>query len=222
MHIQDLLHIDKQLDTLIRTYHDGSYGLLFGILFAETGFVVTPFLPGDTLLFAAGIFAHPDRHAFNLPILLLVLTAAPICGDTVNYHIGKWLGPHIFNREKPGILNKHHLEETHSFFERYGARAVMLARWVPIVRTFAPFVAGMSGMPFRTFIGWSALGAWIWVWACTLAGYFFGRNAWVKNNFEFAMLGMVLVTVAPLAYHAIKARNRAKLSANRNASIAES
>jgi len=179
--------------------------MMFAIVFAETGLVVTPFLPGDTLLFAAGIFSSSGGGLF-LPLVLLVLTLAPILGDTVNYHVGKFFGPKIFSSETSRILNRKHLAETHRFFDRHGSKTVMLARWVPVVRTFAPFVAGFSGMPFRVFIGWSSLGAVIWVWVCTFAGFFFGRIPWVRQNFEFAMLAMVLITVLPLLHKGLQAR----------------
>jgi membrane-associated protein len=210
MHLSDLLHVDRNLPAYIHQYGVWFYGIMFLILFAETGLVVTPFLPGDTLLFAAGIFANPGQ-GLNLPIVLLVLTCAPILGDTVNYHIGKFFGPKIFSSETSKILNRRHLAETHEFFEKYGSQAVTIARWVPIVRTFAPFVGGMSGMPFRIFIAWSALGAVIWVWVCTLAGYFFGRIPWVHQNFELAMLAMVLITVMPIAHKIDKSRRARKV-----------
>ncbi len=209
MHLQQLLHIDKYLPDYIASYGIWFYAVLFLIVFAETGLVVTPFLPGDTLLFAAGIFSNEGK-GLSLPLVLLVLTCAPIIGDTVNYHIGKILGPRIFSSETSRLLNKKHLAETHEFFEKYGSQAVMIARWVPIVRTFAPFVGGMSGMPFRTFIGWSALGAVIWVWVCTLAGFFFGRIPWVRDNFELAMLAMVLITVLPLVHKIMNSRKARK------------
>lgn len=210
MHFSDLLHFDKHLPLYIHQYGVWFYGVMFLILFAETGFVVTPFLPGDTLLFAAGIFSATG-HALNLGIVLLTLTMAPILGDTVNYHVGKFFGPRIFRSEKSWLFNRKHLAETHEFFEKYGPQAVMIARWVPIVRTFAPFVGGMSGMPFPTFIRWSALGAVIWVWVCTLAGFFFGRIPWVRDNFELAMLAMVIITVLPIAHKIDKSRRERKV-----------
>jgi membrane-associated protein len=210
MHLSDLLHIDKNLPTYIHQYGVWFYGIMFLILFAETGLVVTPFLPGDTLLFAAGIFCNSGQ-GLSLPVVLVVLTCAPIVGDTVNYHIGKFFGPRIFSSETSKILNRKHLAETHEFFEKYGSQAVMIARWVPIVRTFAPFVGGMSGMPFKTFIGWSALGAVIWVWVCTFAGFFFGRIPWVEEHFELDMLAMVLITVLPLVHKFEKTRRARKV-----------
>lgn len=213
MSIQDLLHIDKSIAHWIALYGPWFYGVMFLILFAETGLVVTPFLPGDTLLFAAGLFCDPSKNALELWKVLAILTVAPILGDTVNYHVGKFLGPKIFHTENSRIFKKHHLQTTHEFFEKYGAKTVMLARWIPIVRTFAPFVAGLSEMPFRRFIGWSSLGALIWVWVCTLAGYFFGKLPWVQKNFEFAMLAMLLITATPVALEGLKARKKSKISA---------
>lgn len=204
-----LLHLDQTIGELIRTHGPLTYGILFAIVFAETGLVIMPFLPGDTLLFAAGMFSHGGKEGLNIWIVLGVLTLAPICGDNVNYAAGKWLGPKIFRHEKSRFLNRNHLERTHQFFDRYGAKTIMLARWVPIVRTFAPFVAGMSGMPYRKFILYSVIGAVIWVWGCTGAGYLFGQIPVVRNNFELAMLGLVAVTVAPIVYETIKHRREA-------------
>lgn len=211
VHLLDILrHLDKTIGGLITNYGFWSYGILFLVIFAETGFVVTPFLPGDTLLFAAGIFAHPvgDQPGFNIWLLLLILTAAPVCGDTVNYHIGKWIGPRMFSNPKARFLKASNLDRTHAFFERHGGKTVIFARWVPIVRTFAPFVAGMGAMPFKKFITFGLLGSFIWVWVCVGAGYFFGRIPAVRENFEVAMLGMIGVTVLPLIFEGL--RHRAK------------
>jgi membrane-associated protein len=200
-----VLHADQKIAWFI--HHFGAvwaYGVLFFILFCETGLIIAPFLPGDTLLFAAGVLAHPGQHAFNLYILLPVLTIAPLCGDTVNFLIGRWLGPHLFKNEDSKLFKKKHLTKTHEFFEKHGRRTIILARWVPVVRTFSPFVAGMGQMEFKHFFSYCITGAFIWVWACTLAGYFFGSLPIVQDNFGVAMIGMALVTFVPLAFEILR------------------
>jgi len=203
-------HLDQYIGDWIVQFGPWSYGILFLVVFAETGLVVTPFLPGDTLLFAAGIFAHPDKNGFNLPLLLIVLTLAPLCGDTVNYHLGKWLGPKLFSRPNSRIFKRENLDQTHAFFEKYGGKAVVIARWVPIVRTFAPFVAGMGAMEYRKFFGFSLFGAFLWVWVCVLAGYFFGQIPWVSKNFEIAMLAMIAISGGPILFEMMKHKKKAK------------
>lgn len=208
--IQKLLHADKSVEWAIHHFGGWIYLLLAGVLFMETGFVITPFLPGDTLLFAAGIFSHPERHALNLWIVLPVLTLGPLLGDTVNFHLGKWVGPHLFRNEKSKLFKKSYLDKTHLFFEKYGQKTIVLARWVPIVRTFSPFVAGLSQMPYRQFIGYSTVGAVIWVWVCVFAGYLFGGLPVVRDNFEIAMLGLVFVSLIPITIEYIKHRREKK------------
>jgi membrane-associated protein len=202
--LEFIKHLDVHLHNLIAAKPTMAYLLLFGVVFAETGLVVTPFLPGDTLLFAAGLLSNSKggEPGFNLWIVLAVLTLAPICGDTVNYHIGKWLGPRLFSSNKNRFLKRENLDKTHEFFERHGGKAIILARWVPIVRTFAPFVAGMGAMDYKHFFRYSLAGAFIWVWVCTLAGYFFGGIPIVKQNFEIAMLAMLALTGGPMVFEA--------------------
>jgi membrane-associated protein len=200
-----LLHIDQEISLLIQQHGPWwVYAVLFIILFCETGLIVAPFLPGDTLLFAAGVLAHPGHHAFDLWVLLPILTVAPLCGDTVNFLVGSWLGPRLFHYENSKIFKRKNLAKTHEFFEKYGRRTIILARWVPIVRTFAPFVAGMSQMDFKHFLSYSVAGAFIWVWVCTFAGYFFGGLPVVQNNFGVAMIVMALITFIPLAFEVIR------------------
>lgn len=203
-------HLDQHLGNVIAANPAQAYGLLFLIVFAETGLVVTPFLPGDTLLFAAGVLSHSaaGQPGFNLWLVLAVLTLAPLLGDSVNYHIGKWVGPHLFKNPNSKIFKHENLEKTHAFFERHGGKAVIFARWIPIVRTFAPFVAGMGEMSYRKFFSFSLVGAVVWVWVCTFAGYFFGQIPWVKQNFEWAMLAMLLITGCPVVIEGI--RHKAK------------
>jgi membrane-associated protein len=204
-------HLDDHVAGLIKDYGAWTYGILFGILFAETGLVVTPFLPGDTLLFAAGIFSRPETATksgggLNIWITLLVLTLAPLAGDNVNYFFGKWLGPKIFHNPNSRFFKKENLDKTHEFFDKYGPNAVILARWVPIVRTFAPFVAGMGAMPYLRFLKFSIIGVFLWVWTLVWTGYAIGKNEWVSNNFPFVMLGMILLTGGPVVYEVIKRR----------------
>lgn len=211
---QSLVHIDEHIGWLIHQLGPWAYLAIFALLFAETGFVVTPFLPGDTLLFTAGIFAA--KGSLNIYLLIPVMILGPLAGDITNFHIGKWIGPHLFKREKSRIFKRSHLERTHKFFEVYGGKTIILARWVPIVRTFAPFVAGLGRLTFGKFIGYSIAGAVIWVNVCTFAGYFFGNLPWVKNNFELAMLAMILVTLIPLMLETLRHQIK-KFSKTKNA-----
>lgn len=208
-------HLDDQIGGLIHQYGPWAYAILFLILFCETGLVIMPFLPGDTLLFAAGIFANQPagKPGFNIGILLLVLTLAPLCGDSVNYFLGRRLGPRIFRNPNSKLLNPNNLVKTQEFFEKHGGKAVIIARWIPVIRTFAPFVAGMGAMGYKKFVGFSALGAVIWVWICVGAGYFFGGIPWVKANFEVAMLVMFLVTALPVVFETVKHRRQAAQAA---------
>lgn len=207
--LQFLLHIDKHIAELIGAYGPQAYGILFAIVFAETGLVIMPFLPGDTLLFAAGLFCHPDRPgSLSFPLMFLVFVTAALCGDNVNYWIGRRLGPSLFKNEKSKIFKRSHLEKTHEFFERFGKRTIILARFVPIVRTFSPFVAGMAGMRYREFLLFSVVGALLWVGIFLSAGYFLGRIPAVEKNFTLAMLAMALLTFLPMALEIVKHRRR--------------
>jgi membrane-associated protein len=213
--LEFIRNIDDMIGRMVAANPAQAYGLLFLIVFAETGLVVTPFLPGDTLLFAVGILSNPapGQPGFNVWLALLILTIAPICGDTVNYHIGKFMGPRLFKNENSRFFKKENLQKTSEFFEKHGGKAVIFARWIPIVRTFAPFVAGMGAMEYRKFFGYSLLGAFLWVWICVWAGFFFGQIPAVKNNFELAMLAMLLVSGAPMVYETIKHRREVKAAA---------
>jgi membrane-associated protein len=202
------LHLDKTLGEAIVRFDTGIYLILFLIIFAETGLVVTPFLPGDSLLFAAGIFAAKGQ--MSLALLLLLLCAAAILGDTVNYAIGKYLGPKIFRGEKSRFLKREHLDKTHQFYEKYGAKTIILARFVPIVRTFAPFVAGIGSMTYGKFLTYNVVGALLWVGICVFAGYYFGQISFVKNNFSVVVLAIVLVSVLPIAIEFLKHRAQSK------------
>ncbi|MFI5386807.1 MAG: VTT domain-containing protein [Fimbriimonadales bacterium] len=221
MAVWDIIrHLDDHVANLIKDYGVWTYGILFGILFAETGFVITPFLPGDTLLFAAGIFSQPQTATLkggglNIWLTLFILTLAPLAGDNVNYFFGRWLGPKLFHNPKSRFFKKENLEKTHAFYEKYGANAVILARWIPVVRTFSPFVAGMGAMPYRKFLTFSIVGAFLWVWTLVLAGFFLSKNAWVRDNFEWVMILMIVVTGGPVLIEVLKRHYYAKrFSAN--------
>jgi membrane-associated protein len=215
--IDFIKNIDDYIGRMIVQFGPWTYLILFLIVFAETGLVFMPFLPGDSLLLAAGIFSNPNRQGLDLKILLPVLTLAPLVGDSVNYHVGKWLGPRLFRSETSRFLNRKHLAKTEEFFVKHGAKTIIIARWVPIVRTFAPFVAGMGAMEYKRFFGYSVLGAFIWVWTCVLVGYYFGQIKWVEDNFEYAILAIIAVSLLPILFEAIKHRREAKQRAEATA-----
>lgn len=188
------LNLDDHLHELILQYGSYTYGILFSVIFAETGFVFTPFLPGDSLLFAAGTFAA--NGSFNPHFLFLFLTVAAILGDTVNYWIGHYIGLKIFDRF-PKILKREYLDRTHQFYERHGGKTIILARFVPIVRTFAPFVAGVGSMTYPKFISYNVIGGIVWVGMFVYGGYFFGNLEFVKNNFSIVIISIILISMLP-------------------------
>jgi len=203
------LHLDTHLTQFVATYGAWVYGLLFLIVFAETGLVVTPFLPGDSLLFTAGALAAAG--GLDIRLLLVVLTIAAILGDAVNYAIGRAVGPRVFRAQDRSTfwhkaLNHEHLDRTHAFFEKYGGKAVILGRFVPIVRTFVPFVAGAGAMTYSKFAAFNVIGGILWVAICTLAGYGFGNVPIVKKNFSLVALGIVAVSVIPIVVEMLRAR----------------
>lgn len=204
--IDFILHVDVHLRELIQTYGTTTYAILFAIIFAETGLVVTPFLPGDSLLFAAGALAAAG--AMSLEAVALVIVLAAILGDTVNYSIGSRVA-HLFHLDAPDsrvhkYVKREHVRRAHDFFEKYGPRAVVLARFVPIVRTFLPFVAGGAGMTYRTFMVYNAAGAVVWTVICVGAGYLFGNIPVVKENFSLVVLGIVAVSLLPLVFELLR------------------
>jgi membrane-associated protein len=203
------LHVNEHLEALIQSWGPWTYVVLFAIIFCETGLVVTPFLPGDSLLFAAGAMAALYPQHVAILTLLVILTIAAILGDTLNYAIGRWLGPRAFKIDK-WFLKHEHLERTQGFYERHGGKTIVLARFVPIVRTFAPFVAGVGRMHYPTFLFYNVVGGIAWVLICTLAGYFFGNIEAVKKNFELVVVGIVVVSVLPLAWEWWRARAAAR------------
>ncbi len=190
---------------------------LFAIIFVETGLVVWPFLPGDSLLFFVGYLIH--QYALSFPGVLALLVAAALLGDNVNYGIGSWLGPRVFHYEKSRLFNKKHLLRAQAFYDKYGAKTIILARFVPIVRTFAPFVAGVGRMPYRKFLAYSIGGAVGWVTVCLSAGYFFGGFDAVKKNFEFVMMAIVAVSLLPMAVEFVLARRRKRAAAKTAAPV---
>jgi membrane-associated protein len=200
-----VLHFDRHLLEFIRDYGSWVYAILFTIVFAETGFVVTPFLPGDSLLFAAGALCA--RGDLSITAMLVLLVAAAFAGNTVNYAVGRFIGPRVFQTSHR-LLNKEYLDRAHAFFERYGGKAVILGRFVPIVRTFVPFVAGAAQMTPASFVLYNAVGAIAWVSLCLGAGWFFGNIPIIKDNFSLVTIGIVVVSVLPMVYELIAGRRR--------------
>jgi membrane-associated protein len=195
--IELFLHLDVHLDDFVQQHGRWVYGLLFSIIFAETGLVVTPFLPGDSLLFAAGAIAA--RGKLDVAGLFVLLAGAAILGNMVNYSVGHYIGPRVFRSDETHpLLNREHLERAHAFFEKYGGMAVVLTRFVPIIRTFVPFVAGAGAMRYSAFALFNVLGGALWVGICLGAGYAFGNVPIVKNNFSLVALGIVAVSLIPM------------------------
>jgi len=203
MHIIDIfLHVDDHLSQIIQDYGFWTYLLLFMIIFLETGLVVTPFLPGDSLLFAVGTFTAIGALDYWFVTILLIVAA--VLGDTVNYMIGKIVGPKVFYKENSRFFKKKYLDDTQRFYEKYGSKTIILARFVPIIRTFAPFVAGIGRMKYRVFIFYNIVGGILWVVSCVTAGYFLGNIPVVKENFSIAILFIIFVSILPIAFEIIK------------------
>lgn len=203
-HAADLfMHLDHHLANIVTEYGAWTYLIVFLIVFCETGLVVTPFLPGDSLLFVVGALTAADG-ALNLGFSLLLLTVAAILGDSLNYFIGHRLGPRIFRRENIKYLNTDHLKRTEEFFQKYGGKTIIIARFVPIVRTFAPFVAGMGSMAYPKFILYNIVGALIWVFSLVLAGHFFGKIPIVEKNFSKVILLIIFISILPAVIEIIR------------------
>lgn len=201
--INFILKIDVHLVAITTEYGAWTYAVLFLIVFAETGFVVTPFLPGDSLLFAAGALAA--LGSLDLTIMMVTLFVAAVIGDAVNYHIGRYLGPKVLSGKYP-FLKKEYLEKTQGFYDKYGVKTIIIARFVPIVRTFAPFMAGVGNMHYGRFFTYNVVGALLWVLICCLAGYFFGNIPVVKQNFGLVVIGIIVVSVLPMVVEILRAK----------------
>ena len=190
-----LVHLDKHLLEAVQTYGGWVYLLLFLIVFCETGLVVTPFLPGDSLLFVAGTLA--GAGSMNVHLLVVLLIAAAVLGDSVNYAIGRWLGPRVFRRDDSWFFKRAYIERTHAYFDKYGGRTIVIARFIPIIRTYAPFVAGIGRMDYSRFLMFNVGGAVLWVGLITYAGYLFGNVPIVKNNLTVVILGIIVLSISP-------------------------
>jgi membrane-associated protein len=202
-----LLHLDRHLSEVIQHYGVWTYLILFLIVFCETGLVVTPFLPGDSLLFAVGAFAAVG--ALDLWLVMLLLAVAAILGDSVNYAVGARLGPRVFRGEGGRFLNRRHLERTHQFYERYGSKTIVIARFVPIVRTFAPFVAGIGRMSYGRFLFYNVAGALLWIVSLVMGGYLFGNIPVVRRNFSLVVFAIIGLSILPALIELGRQRRRA-------------
>jgi membrane-associated protein len=199
-----MLHLDTHLAALVAQYGAWVYAILFAIVFCETGLVVTPFLPGDSLLFVAGALAAAGGMQIGLLIVLLVIAA--VLGDAVNYAVGAWFGPKVFRWESSRFFNRSAFDRTHAFYERHGGKTVIIARFMPLIRTFAPFVAGVARMRYARFAMFNVSGALLWVVSLTLAGYWFGNLPWVKQNLTLVILAIIAISLAPVAVAWVKSK----------------
>ncbi|MBP1768476.1 MAG: putative rane-associated protein [Candidatus Aminicenantes bacterium] len=203
-----VLHLDKHLSALIQSYGLWTYLILFTIIFLETGLVVTPFLPGDSLLFAAGTFA--SAKALKVHWLFILLGAAAILGDTANYWIGHFIGPRVFHQDKSRFFKREYLDRTHRFYEKYGAETIIIARFVPIIRTFAPFVAGIGRMNYWRFISYNVIGGIGWVALFVFGGYFFGNIPFVRRNFSLVIIAIIIISVLPALFEVVRQRRASR------------
>ncbi|HZN64620.1 MAG TPA: DedA family protein [Tepidisphaeraceae bacterium] len=208
--IDVFLHLDRYLNTWAGDLGGWLYALLFAVIFCETGLVVTPFLPGDSLLFAVGALAADPASPINVGLVGILMTVAAILGDAVNYAIGKRMGPKVFRSETSRLLNKDHLLKAQRFYEKYGGKTIILARFVPIIRTFAPFVAGVGRMGYGRFALYNVVGGIVWVWSFLLAGYWFGNRPWVKDQFHYVILAIIAISLLPVAWEFWQARRTRK------------
>jgi membrane-associated protein len=206
--LEFVLHLQDHLNQLLHDYGPWFHGMLFAVIFCETGLVVTPFLPGDSLLFAIGALAADPASGLGLAPCALTIAAAAFLGDNVNYWVGKQVGSQLVRRF-PRLIQQKHLDRTHAFFERYGGKTIVMARFVPIVRTFTPFVAGMGAMPYSRFLGFSVVATALWVGLILPAGYFFGNIPAVKRHFELVVIGIIVVSCLPMAVEYLRARRSA-------------
>jgi membrane-associated protein len=204
--IDIFLHLDKHLFDIVQEYGTLTYVILFLIVFTETGLVIMPLLPGDSLLFAAGAIAANEATGLNVFLIIIILIVAALLGDNVNYFMGKKFGGEIKKRERILFLKREYLEKTEAFYEKHGGSTVIMARFIPIVRTVAPFVAGAGSMNYSKYIGYCVLGALLWVPSLTLLGYFFGNMEVVKKNFELVIFGIIGLSVLPMIYQFLKSK----------------
>ena len=207
--IEFILHIDKHLADIISQYGTLTYAILFVIIFAETGFVITPFLPGDSLLFATGALAANPAMNLNIHLMALILIVAAIIGNMVNYQVGRWVGPAVFNRNYK-LLKKEYLDRTQQFYEKHGGKTIIYSRFMPIIRTFAPFVAGIGKMNYGRFAFFNFVGGLAWVVIFLYVGFFFGNSDFVKNNFSAVIVAIIFISLLPIVFEAVKARNAKK------------
>lgn len=198
------LHLDKHLEQILNAYHTWTYLILFVVIFCETGLVVTPFLPGDSLLFAAGVCGTLGLDPF---LLFIILSSAAIAGDTANYWIGHYIGPKAFSG-KIRFLKKEHLDRTHKFYEKYGGKTIVIARFIPIIRTFAPFVAGIGAMNYTRFIIYNIVGGVAWVALFVFGGYILADNQWVKDHFSVIIVAIIIISVMPMVYEYLRSRGQ--------------
>ena len=208
--IDIFLHLDRYLDAWMLLYGLWLYGILFVVIFCETGLVVTPFLPGDSLLFATGALCARPGSPLQLQWIILLLLTAGVLGDAVNYYVGLRLGPKVFAKEKSLFWNKKHLLRAQAFYEKYGGKTIVIARFVPIIRTFAPFVAGIGKMRYRRFAIFNVSGAAAWVIGFTVAGYLFGNIPSVRRNFQYVILAIIILSVMPAVIEFLRERSRIK------------
>ncbi len=199
------MHLDVHLKEFVDAHGVWVYALLFTIVFIETGLVIWPFLPGDSLLFVAGAIAAAG--GMDIALAMSVLVCAALTGDNCNYWIGRFVGPRVFHYERSRWFNPAHLKRAHDFYERHGGKTIILARFIPIVRTYVPFVAGIGAMPYARYIGWCVVGALAWVFSVCLAGYFFGNIPQVKSNLTIVIIGIVLISISPGLYAWLKSRS---------------
>lgn len=209
--IDIFIHLDKYLTTIIQNYGVWTYLILFAIIFCETGLVVLPFLPGDSLIFAAGTLAA--LGALDIKWLIILMCLAAVAGDTVNYWIGYWVGPKIFQKENVKLLNKKHLMEAHAFYEKYGGITIILARFMPFIRTFAPFVAGIGTMSYWRFMSYNVIGGIAWINIFGWLGYYFGNLPYIKKNFSLVIIAIVVISVMPAVVEYLKRKRRAGVGA---------
>lgn len=204
--IDFFLHLDRHLSEIVNQMGGWTYVILFLVIFAETGLVVTPILPGDSLLFAVGAIAALPASGLDIVTVTSLMFVAAILGDATNYAIGKYLGPKVFKKEEGLFLNRNHLVKTQLFYEKYGGKTIILARFIPIIRTFAPFVAGIGNMGYLRFAAFNVIGAFFWVLPFTIAGYYFGSLPFVKQSFHYVVLAIIVLSVLPAAFEIWKVR----------------